>query len=71
MSNYADPDDPLNGPKYHTGKPCIEVDCENPAGTAWSPLWCQPCNAVRMRRLSRGMDEIAKRFGMDEEGTAP
>ena len=64
--NYRDPADPYNGPKHHTGKPCIE-GCGRPAGTAWSPLWCQPCNAARMDRIgaqfanvSAAIDSTAK-----------
>lgn len=63
---YEDPSDPLNGSEYHTGKACIEPGCDRPAGTAWSPHWCQPHNAARMRRLAARVDEIAKRFGIEE-----
>jgi hypothetical protein len=55
---YADPADPLNGPKHHTGKPCIERGCTNPAGTAWSRFWCQPCNAKRMDRISASLERV-------------
>ena len=48
MKRYADPADLLNGKRYHTGRPCIERGCDKPAGTAWSPLWCQACNEKRM-----------------------
>lgn len=47
---HQDPNDKLNSEKYHTGKLCIE-GCGRPAGTAWSPHWCQPCNAVRMDQI--------------------
>ena len=59
---YADPGDPLNGPKYHTGKPCIERGCNNPAGTGWSPFWCQPCNAKRMDRISASLEQMVREF---------
>jgi hypothetical protein len=55
---YDDPSDPHNGPQHHTGKPCIERGCNNPAGTAWSPFWCQPCNAKRMDRISASLDRV-------------
>lgn len=52
MERYEDPQDPLNATSYHTGKTCIEKGCSRPAGTHWSPFWCQQCNAARMRRIS-------------------
>jgi hypothetical protein len=58
MKPYEDPNNPGNGPKYHTGKLCIE-GCGRPAGTLWSPHWCQPCNAARMTRVSQGFKLIA------------
>ena len=57
MADFRDPADPLNGPEYHTGKACIEKGCERPAGTHWSPFWCQPCNAARMDRISAALDK--------------
>ncbi len=55
---YADPQHEGNSAKYHTGKPCIEEGCENPAGTWWSPVWCFHCNVERIDRISRQMNEI-------------
>ena len=64
MERYADPNDPLNGPEYHTGKECLERKCGNPAGTGWSPFWCQPCNAKRMSRISATLEhELARMKG--------
>lgn len=61
---HRDPSDPLNGPQYHSGKPCIEDGCDEPAGTVWAPFWCQKCNAARMERISAALDdEIAFREG--------
>ena len=61
MERYQDPGDPLNGPEYHTGKRCVEAGCDNPAGTHWSKLWCQPCNAARLDRISRALEsEMAR-----------
>lgn len=66
MQRYQDPNDPLNGPEYHTGKLCCE-GCGRPAGTAWSPHWCQPCNAARMDRIGSFLrSEIERREGRDE-----
>ena len=64
MKRFEDPNDPLNGEKYHTGRACIEPGCERPAGTHWSHLWCQPCNAARMRRIDATLkNELARLEG--------
>lgn len=59
MKRYEDPNDPLNAATHHTGKECIEKGCTRPAGTSWSPFWCQPCNSARMTRISDQL-EIAQ-----------
>jgi hypothetical protein len=51
MEAFENPADERNGPTYQTGKSCIE-GCGRPAGTAWSPYWCHPCNVERMRRIT-------------------
>ncbi len=61
MERYEDPTDPLNGPGYHVGRPCIEPGCDRPAGTGWSPYWCQPCNAARIKRIDANLEAIAAR----------
>ena len=68
---YKDPNDPLNGKKYHTGKCCIEKDCPNPAGTVWSPLWCQKHNSERMDRISASLDELKKKMEATGEKNVP
>jgi hypothetical protein len=55
--DYHNPADEFNGPQYHTGKLCIE-GCGRPAGTAWSPLWCQPCNVIRMDRIRAKLERL-------------
>lgn len=55
MNAYEDPNNPGNSQAHHTGKRCIEAGCGNPAGTAWSHLWCQSCNAARMRRIDNSL----------------
>lgn len=57
---HADPEDPLNASSYHTGRPCIEKGCDRPAGTHWSPYWCQPCNSARMSRISASLEALLK-----------
>jgi len=59
---YADPGHPGNGPEHHTGEACVEEGCDRPAGTAWSPYWCQPHNAERIDRISRQLDGFIDRF---------
>lgn len=55
IPRYADPADPLNGLTYRTDKPCLTRGCPNQAGTHWSPLWCQPCNAKRLQNIDKSM----------------
>lgn len=59
---YDDLDDPGNGSTYHTGRHCVEPECTNPAGTAWSPYWCAQHNIERMRRITQRLDALASRF---------
>ena len=62
MQPWSDPSDPKNGSQHHTGLPCIEDGCQEPAGTAWSPHWCQRHNAERIRRISGQLDAIIERY---------
>lgn len=55
---HRDTADDRNGHSHHTGKPCIEKGCNEPAGTAWSHLWCQKHNAERMDRISESLVRI-------------
>lgn len=56
LKKWEDPNYEGNSSKYHTGKACI--DCEKPAGTAWSKLWCFDCNVKRMRRLDAQFSKL-------------
>ena len=58
MTPAEDPDHPNNSDAYHTGYPCVE-GCGRAAGTAWSPLWCQPCNAERLSSVRNSLKDIA------------
>ena len=58
MERNEDPDNSFNSAVYHTGFRCIEPGCWRPAGTAWSYLWCQPCNAARMKRITLDMNAM-------------
>lgn len=65
MEAYQDETHPGNGPKYHTGKPCLTPGCKNPAGTMWGKYWCFECNVTRMDRISDGF--CACREKLDRE----
>lgn len=52
---YQDPGHPYNGEKFRSGKQCIN-GCSRPAGTAWSPHWCQPCNQERMDGITASLE---------------
>lgn len=58
MRAFEDPDNEGNSSKYHTGKECIEPNCNNPAGTWWSPFWCFSCNVKRIRRIEKSLKDI-------------
>lgn len=57
---HEDPAHEGNSARHHTGKPCIEPGCDKPAGTVWSPLWCQECNAKRIRRVTHSLEQRTK-----------
>jgi hypothetical protein len=59
MHPSDDPNNVNNGAQYHTGKPCIVKDCDKPAGTAWSPYWCQKHNAERLHEITSSLEAIA------------
>ncbi len=44
-------------------KKCIEKDCNNPAGTRWSPYWCKECNIKRMDNITKNLEEFANYLG--------
>lgn len=72
MERFEDPNDPLNGPKYRTGKDCIEPGCNNPAGTHWSRHWCQPCNAKRFKQIGATLEhEVARLDGRVPPNSLP
>lgn len=68
MKAFEDPDHRGNSPKYHTGKQCIELGCDGPAGTAWSPLWCFECNVKRLNRITGQVEQMLQGFN---EGILP
>ncbi|MFA6364229.1 hypothetical protein [Methanoregula sp.] len=62
MEPCEDPNDPGNDPKYHTGKKCVEPGCNHPAGTAWSPYWCQKHNAERLNGIGASFEGMLAKF---------
>lgn len=59
---FADPQHEKNSPAYHTGKPCIEVGCNAPAGTWWSPHWCFTHNVERICQITAQMNTLANKL---------
>ena len=62
MNDYKDPSDPGNSTEHHTGEVCVEHGCNEPAGTAWSPVWCFACNVKRMERVTAGFASVLAGF---------
>lgn len=62
LEAFEDPNHEGNSIKYHSGKPCITPDCERPAGTLWSHLWCFECNVQRMKKITRSLEKMAGEF---------
>lgn len=64
MESYEDPNHEHNSARYRSGKRCAGADyhdnCQNEAGTAWSPHWCQSCNAKRIRRITKSLKEMVE-----------
>lgn len=64
MESYDDPNHEYNSEKYHSGKQCAGAEhgdnCQNKAGTAWSPYFCQSCNAKRIRRITKSLKEMVE-----------
>ena len=32
--------------------------CTNPAGTKWSPHWCERCNKLRLDKITKSFEEL-------------
>ncbi|HBN6266147.1 TPA: hypothetical protein L3N15_004128 [Vibrio parahaemolyticus] len=62
LEAFEDPNHEGNSKKYHSGNPCITPDCDRPAGTLWSHLWCFECNVQRMRKITRNLEKMAGEF---------
>jgi hypothetical protein len=63
MDPWQDPNDWRNEPQFHTRKPCAEKGCAKPAGTWWSPIWCQTHNAERIDRINGRFAKVEAALG--------
>lgn len=43
-----------------------EGTCENRAGTAWGPYWCERCNKIRLETIDRSLQEFIQSFEKKE-----
>lgn len=66
MLPYQDPSHRGNSAEYHSGKPCREPGCKEPAGTAWGALWCFKHNVARMDRISASLDGMIEKARFSE-----
>lgn len=55
-----------DGTTYHhtaclkpSGRTCIEVGCDEPAGTRWGPYWCPAHDVARLDRVGASLQSIA------------
>lgn len=72
MEPCQDVNHPHNSPKLHTGKKCVEMGCDKPAGTGWSPFWCQACNAKRLMHISAVLHhEVDRMAGKVQAASEP
>ena len=39
-----------------SGRTCL--DCDQPAGTPWGPLWCPDCDVKRLERIGASLDAL-------------
>ncbi len=39
---------------------CVEVDCDEPGGTPWGPLWCARHDAERIQRVEDRLRELVR-----------
>lgn len=45
-----------------SGSTCVEQECDSPAGTWWTPLWCPDHDLVRLNRISNQFAKLAEGF---------
>lgn len=59
---YRDPDDRGNSTKFHTGTTCIVPECNDPAGTYWSPYWCFNHNVKRINKINDHLASMVEKL---------
>lgn len=47
---------------------CIEVGCDEPAGTPWGPLWCADHDAARISKVSTQLTNLLRRTASRFDG---
>ena len=63
MSDYEDLNNEGNySARYLTGKNCLVAGCSQPAGTAWSPLWCVKHNISRMKQIEAANRKVQEQI---------
>ena len=48
-----------------SGRRCI--DCGEPAGTLWGPIWCPDCDVIRLGNVSAGFAAIEAAIPAEEQ----
>lgn len=79
MTDSAEKDAPRSHPKCWTGveydhrchKPSGRrcIDCGEPAGTPWGPLWCPACDVIRLDRVSASLNALTTVIASAEPDT--
>jgi hypothetical protein len=44
-----------------------EGNCENPAGTPWTPHWCDRCDRLRRDTITKQLETIKAKFVLRED----
>ena len=67
-SDWLGPLDIGEMPKFCIGYGDLRGKCENPAGTKWSPFWCESCNQQRLESISAKLAVLAEDFERRGQG---
>lgn len=46
-------------------------DCPNPAGTPWTPYWCERCDKLRRAEITASLERMAAKMGAVSEELNP
>ena len=47
-----------------------EGECDNEAGTPWSPYWCPRCNDLRLRTIDEHLQQVVDELNGVKNGGA-